>query len=108
MPRFSNRPFLATTLSFLSSRAQRADLRCAIRAPRSYRPTTATNRHRILMHTNLPFVLPGFQEWSAEPQIGFARDDKERTAVHKGRLLNQGIFKSNLDNSCWISPGPVE
>jgi hypothetical protein len=27
MPRFSNRLFLATTLSFLSSRAKRADLR---------------------------------------------------------------------------------
>jgi hypothetical protein len=31
--------------------------------------------------------------------LGFARDDKERVAVHKERLLNRGILKSNLDNS---------
>jgi len=52
MPRFSNRPFLATTLSFLSSRAKPRDLRCAIRVPRCYRPTTATNHHQILMETS--------------------------------------------------------
>jgi hypothetical protein len=29
-----------------------------------------TNHHRILMETpTSPFVIPGFQEWSAEPQI---------------------------------------
>jgi hypothetical protein len=28
------------------------DLRCAIRVPRSYRPTTSTNHHRILMETS--------------------------------------------------------
>jgi hypothetical protein len=55
MPRFSNYPFLATTLSLLSSRAQPRDLRCAIRVPRSYRPTTATNPHG---NTNLPVVIP--------------------------------------------------
>jgi hypothetical protein len=49
MPRFSNRPFLATTLSFLSSRGQPRDLQCAIRVPRPCRPTTSTNHHRILM-----------------------------------------------------------
>jgi hypothetical protein len=49
MPRFSNRPFLATTLSFLSSRGQPRDLQCAIRVPRPRRPTTSTNHHRILM-----------------------------------------------------------
>jgi hypothetical protein len=51
MSRFSNRPFFATTLSLLSSRAKRADLRCAIRVPRSYRPTTSTNHHRVIMET---------------------------------------------------------
>jgi hypothetical protein len=60
MLRFSNRPFLATTLSFLSSRAQPRDLRCAIRVPRSYRPPTSTNHHRIIVGTpTSPFVIPG-------------------------------------------------
>ena len=45
----------AATLDRKSGGAQ--DLRCAIRVPRSYRPTTATNHHRILMETNLPFVI---------------------------------------------------
>jgi len=77
MPRFSNRPFLATTISFLSSRAQARDLRCAIRVPRSYWPPTSTNHPRIIVGTpTSPFVIPGFQEWSAEPQIlGFAPPD---------------------------------
>jgi hypothetical protein len=37
--------------------------------PRPYRPASSTNHHRILMETNLPWVIPGFQEWPAEPQI---------------------------------------
>jgi hypothetical protein len=57
MPRFSNRPFLGTTLSLLSSRAK---------------PSGSVVRHSsalLLPANNLPFVIPGFQEWSAEPQI---------------------------------------
>jgi hypothetical protein len=42
-------PFPWKRPSFLSSRAKPRDLRCAIRVPRSYRPTTSTNHHRILM-----------------------------------------------------------
>jgi hypothetical protein len=84
MPRFSNGPFLATTLSFLSSRAKRADLRCAIRVPRSYRPTNSINRHRILMKTpTSPF---SFRVSGSDPrnrrsfhgtpgQVGFAPPD---------------------------------
>ena len=41
----------ATNLNRKSGGAKRADLRCAIRVPRSYRPATATNHHRILMKT---------------------------------------------------------
>src|ERR1700722_17990556 len=99
MPRFSSHPILATTLSLLSSRAQPRDLRCAIRVPRSYRPTTlyqsSLNPHE---NTNLPFVIPGFQEWSAELQIRSLRLGMTRTAVHKERLLNRRILKSNLVN----------
>jgi hypothetical protein len=51
MPRFSNRPFLGTTLSYLSSRAKPRDLRCAIRVPRTYRLTTATNHRGPLLET---------------------------------------------------------
>jgi hypothetical protein len=36
-------PLLSTTLSFLSSRVKRADLRCATRVPRAHRPTTSTS-----------------------------------------------------------------
>jgi hypothetical protein len=56
------------------------------------------------MENQLPFVIPGFQEGSAEPQI--ARDDKkERVVARKGWLLDeravtpQAFFKSNLDSS---------
>ncbi len=77
MPRFSNRPFLATTLSFLSSRAKPRDLRCAIRVPRSYRPTTATNHHRILMET--PTSPLSFRVSRSGPRnrrsLGFAPPD---------------------------------
>jgi hypothetical protein len=77
MPRFSNRPFLAATLSFLSSRAKPRDLRCAIRVPRSYRPTTATHHHRILMETPTSLCHPGFQEWSRNRRsLGFARAER--------------------------------
>jgi hypothetical protein len=103
MPRFSNRPFLATTFSLLSSRAD--DLACGevMKSMNKTRPKSGVdsiwfnilyigseasgsavrhscapllpahklhksspNPHR---NTNLPFVIPGFQEWSAEPQI---------------------------------------
>ena len=77
MPRFSNRPFLATTLSFLSSRAKPRDLRCAIRVPRSYRPTTSTNitesswKHQPpLCHSGFPGEVRG----TADP-LGFAPPD---------------------------------
>jgi hypothetical protein len=70
MPRFSNRPFLAMTISFLSSRGQPRDLQCAIRVPR---PLPAHNLHPSSPNphgsTNLPFVIPRFQERSAELQI---------------------------------------
>jgi hypothetical protein len=39
----------ATNLDRKSGGAKRVDLRCALRVPRSYRPTTSTNHHRILM-----------------------------------------------------------
>src|SRR5450631_3836035 len=58
MPRFSNRPFLATTLSFLSSRGQPSCPGVAVEGSavrHSCAPllpaTTATNHHRILMET---------------------------------------------------------
>jgi hypothetical protein len=64
-----NRPFLTTTLSLLSSRAKRADLQCAIRVPRSYRHTTSAILTESSWKHQPPLVTPGFQEWSAEPQI---------------------------------------
>src|SRR5450631_663526 len=117
MPRFSNRPFLATTLSFLSSRGAADSLRRVGREMTKLVPSAAAkgapglafetwdpsnqfpletpillfvirskasgsavrqscapllpahNRHRILMKTPTSVVIPGFQEWSAEPQI---------------------------------------
>src|ERR1700730_11859712 len=47
MPRFSNRPFLATTLSFLSSRGQPSGSAVRPSCAPLYRPTTSTNHHRI-------------------------------------------------------------
>ena len=56
--------------SFASLGAKRADLRCAIRVPRSYRPATSTIITGPSWEHQPPlFVIPGFQEWSAEPQI---------------------------------------
>jgi hypothetical protein len=86
-----NGPLLSTTLSFLSSRAQRADLRCAIRVPRSYRPTIF-NHHRILMET--PTCLchsrfPGVVRGTADPSLRFGMTKKERVVARKGRLLNR-------------------
>jgi len=86
MPRFSNRPFLATTLSFLSSRAKRADLRCAIRVPRSYRPTTppiiteSSSKHQPrLCHSRFPEVRGNGRSLHGKPgqagQVGFAPPD---------------------------------
>ena len=74
MPRFSNRPFLANDplLFVIPSEAEGPAVRhsCAPLLP----ATTSTTHHRILMeNTNLPFVIPGFQEWSAEPQIPWLR-----------------------------------
>jgi hypothetical protein len=102
MPRFSNHPFLATTLSFLSSRAKPRDLWCAIRLPRSYRPTIATNHHRILMQTpTFPLSFPVSRSGPRNRRsLGLARDDKkERVVARKGRLLNRGIFQKKLLNS---------
>jgi hypothetical protein len=102
-----NGPLLLTALSYLSSRAKRADLRCAIRVRRFYRPTTPTNHHRILMETpTFPFVIPGFQEWSAEPQISRlrlsgARTDLSRdTARHGAESKNpEGAYPQLADPS---------
>src|SRR5450631_2770711 len=77
MPRFSNRPFLATTLSFFVIR-RAADLSrlavegsavrysCAPLLPAHNLHQSSPNPHG---NPNRPFVIPGFQEWSAEPQI---------------------------------------
>jgi hypothetical protein len=53
----------------LSSRAKRADLRCAIRVPRSYRPTTPPIITESSWKPQPPLCHSGFQEWPAEPQI---------------------------------------
>jgi hypothetical protein len=70
MPRFSNRPFLATTLSFvvIPSEAEGSAVRhsCAPLLPAHNLHQSSPNPHG---NTNLPLVIPGFQEWSAEPQI---------------------------------------
>ncbi len=88
--RFAN----ATNLNRKSGGAKPRDLRCAIRVPRSYRPTTATNR--LLMET--PTSPLSFRVSRSGPRnrrsLGFARDDKETTAVHKEWSLNRGIFQA--------------
>src|SRR5277367_5982381 len=90
MPRFSDRPFFATTLSFLSSRAKRADLRCAIRVPRSYRPTTSTNHHRILTETPTSALSLRFP--------GVVRGTADRSTA--GHLIRTG-----LSELAELSPG---
>jgi hypothetical protein len=74
---------------FLSSRAKRADLRCAIRVPRSYWPTTATNHHQILLET--PTSTLSFRVSRNGPRnrrsLGFARDDKKREGRCKERAV---------------------
>ncbi len=77
--------------------AKRADLRCALRVPRSYR---SHNLHQSSLNphgnTNLPIVIPGFQEWSAEPQIprlalGMTKGEgrcKERAVAEPKHLSN--------------------
>jgi hypothetical protein len=69
----------ATNLNRKSGGAKPRDLRCAIRVPRSYRPTTATNHHRILMET--PTSPLSFRVSRSGPRnrrsLGFARDDKD-------------------------------
>jgi hypothetical protein len=43
---------------------------------------TFTNHHRILIETpNTPFVIPGFQEWSAEPQIPRLRSGRSSSCI---------------------------
>jgi hypothetical protein len=84
MPRFGNGPFLTTTLPFLSSRGQplfpcndpflvvipseasgsAVRHSCAPLLPGPQPPQSSPNPHG---NTNLPFVIPGFQEWSADP-----------------------------------------
>jgi hypothetical protein len=70
MPRFSNGPFLATTLSLLSSRAKPSGSAvrhsCAPLLPVHKLHQSPPNPHE---NTNLPIVIPGFQEGSAEPRI---------------------------------------
>ncbi len=132
-PRFSNRPFLARTLSFLSSRpgfpatlrwtrlrlrlsrkerrmkfGQRHQSQQEIREERSERicgapfecpaPTGPQSPQIIPDHpgkTNLPVVIPGFQEWSAEPQI-------PPQHAGTGRLRSPG-FRVQIGGGC----GPV-
>ena len=62
-------PSLQRPSPCLSSRGQPRDLQCAIRVPRPCRPTTSTHHHNSHGSTNLAFVLPRFQERSAELQI---------------------------------------
>ena len=67
----------ATNLNRKSGGAQPRDLRCAIRLPRSYRPTTATNPHPILMET--PTSPLSFRVSRSGPRnrrsLGFAPPD---------------------------------
>ena len=93
MPRFRNRPFLATVLSFLSSRAQPSGSAVRHSCARSYRSTTSANHHRTLMETPTSpchsgeFAHPGFQEWSAEPQIPRLRSVEKHS--HEGSVEPQ-------------------
>ena len=69
----------ATNLNRKSGGATPRDLRCAIRVPRSYRPTNSTNLHRILMET--PTRPLSFRVSRSGPRnrrsLGFAPNDKE-------------------------------
>ena len=102
MPRFSNRPFLAMTLSFLSSRAklchpERSRGICG--APFVCPAPTGPNLHQSSPNphgnTKLHFIIPGSRSGPRNRRsLGFARDDKkERVVARKGRLLNRGIFQ---------------
>jgi hypothetical protein len=119
MPRFSNRPFLATTLSLLSSRAKRADLWCAIRVPRSYRPTTSTittesswKHQPPLCHSGFPGVPRNRRSLHGTPgQVGLLpRHAGAGGMTRKGqRFIKSGcgseaFCKSNLDNSSVQQP----
>ena len=58
----------ATTLDRKSGEAEGSAVRhsCAPLLPAHNRHQASPNPHG---KTNLPFVIPGFQEWSAEPQV---------------------------------------
>jgi hypothetical protein len=126
MPRFSNRPFLATTLSLfvipratalsyqrpspcLSSRAKRADLQCAIRVPRFYRSTTSTHHHRILMEiltSPLSFRVPGVVRGTADRS---ARNDKEERLVFPSEFGDDGwrLWAGRSGAHEWRTAGPL-
>ena len=88
---------LSRSSPFCHPERSRADLRCAIRVPRSYRSTTCTCRPpNPPGNIKPPFCYSGFPgagRRTADP-LGCARDDKkERIAARKGRFLNRGILK---------------
>jgi hypothetical protein len=90
---------------FCHPEAKPRDLRCAIRVPRSYLPTTSTNHHRILMET--PTSPLSFRVSRGGPRnrrsLGFARDDKkERVVPRKEWLLNRGIFQNQF-GQVWLN-----
>jgi hypothetical protein len=82
---------------------------CAPLLPAHNLHQSSTNPHE---NTNLPIVIPGFQEWSAEPQIprlrfGMTKGEgrsKERV-VAEPRHLSKPIWTALFELSPLHSPG---
>jgi len=100
MPRFSNHPFLGNDplLFVIPSEAEGPAVRhyCAPLLP-------AHNRHQSSPKppgkTNLPFVIPGFQEWSAEPQIPRLRSGWQKG---EGRCKERAVAEPrHFSNRNW-------
>jgi hypothetical protein len=97
-----NDPLLSATLSFLSSRGQPScpDVAvegsavrhsCAPLLPAHNLHPSSPNPHG---NTNLSVVIPGFQEWSAEPQIARLRLSEALRRYIANRGLHSAESKS--------------